>query len=143
MTKVIHFGEVKVFCFCDSQYFFAFLVIEELTFFVQQFQSVPLFWVVAGGQDDTTCGVQACYCQLGGWSGCQADINNIITHTNQGTAYQLVHHLATQTGVATYDNSLVVWDHCFTLCSVGCGETYHIHWAQALCNATTDGATNA
>ena len=46
MSELVHFGKGEIFALGDSQHFFAFGIIEEFAFLVQQFKGIPLFRVV-------------------------------------------------------------------------------------------------
>jgi hypothetical protein len=55
----------------------------------------------------------------------------------------LVNHFAREAGVTTYYDGFVVRQHRLALGSVSRYKTHNIYWAQALCYAATDGATNS
>ena len=93
-AQVIYFCKIEVFGFSDSQYLFSLEVIEELTFLVEEFECVPLLRVVASCEDDTSRCIESCDRQLGGWSSSQTNVDDIVAHTYECAAYELVHHFA-------------------------------------------------
>ena len=129
MAEVVHLSKVEVFGFGDSEHFFALLVVEELSFLIEEFESVPLFRVMASGEDDTTCRIEASDRQFGGRGGSKSDIDDIVSYTDKCATYEEIHHFARDACVATYDDGLVVRNHCFALCGICCGETHDIHRA--------------
>ena len=81
VAKVIYFCKIEVLCLCDSQHFFAFYIVEELTFLVEEFEGIPLFWVVTCSKDDTTSSVETSYSELCGWGSSETNIDHVIAHT--------------------------------------------------------------
>ena len=57
VPQLVNVRKGKILCFGDSQNTFAFGIIEELAFLVEEFESVPLLGVMAGGEDDSSCGL--------------------------------------------------------------------------------------
>ena len=81
-TKLVYLGIFKGFGFGDAEHFVAFFLIQELAFFVQQLQGIPLLGVVRGGKDDATVGTFHCYGQFGGRCRGKVDVYYIPTHAH-------------------------------------------------------------
>ena len=142
MAQSIHLGEREIFCFGDGQHTFAFGVIEEFAFFVEQLEGVPLLGVMAGGEDNTSCGFLAGDGQFGSRRGCQPDIHHIVAHAHECTANDGLYHVSAQTGVATYNYHIIIRHRRTALCRIGGRETNDIHGVQPFTNATTDRAAD-
>ena len=93
-AQVIYFCEIEVFGFSDSQYLFSLEVIEELAFLVEEFECVPLLGIVASSEDNSTRCLEACNCEFGSRCGGKSDIDDIVAHTYECAANELVHHFA-------------------------------------------------
>ena len=93
---------------------------------------------MAGGQDDTSCSFLAGDCQLGRRRGCQTDIDDVVPHTHEGTAYDLLYHVSAEPRIASH-NDFVIVRHCSTpLCGIGSGETDNIYRVQTLSDSSAD-----
>jgi len=77
--------------------------VEKFTLLIEQFQGIPLFWVVTGCKNNTSIGSRHPYRQLGGRRGSQTDIEHIETQTHQGSRDQLKKHFARDAGIASHN----------------------------------------
>ena len=80
ISKFVHPGKNKQFVFGDMQNFGAGSSRQKLPFFIEQFQCIPLFGIMAGGKNNSAIGIFPDDGNFGGWRGCQADVNHIAAH---------------------------------------------------------------
>lgn len=78
---------------------------EELTLIVEEFEGVPLLWVVAGCDDYSSVRVLGSYGYLGCRRRGEVDIDDIGSHSEEDTRNDVANHLAGDAGVAS-DNNL-------------------------------------
>ena len=143
MSQVIHLRKREVFGLSNRQHFLAFRIIEELTLLVEQFQGVPLFGVMAGRQDDASCGMLAGDRQLGRRSGCQTDVHHVIPHAHECTANNLLDHMSAQTRIAANHNHFIVRHRCTALGGIRSSKTNDVHWVESFTYAATNRTADA
>ena len=73
---------------------------QELTLAIQQFQGVPLGGIVTGGYDDAAVGLVPANGQLGGWCRSQADVDDLVTHTDKCATDNVTHHGSADAAIA-------------------------------------------
>ena len=59
--QMVNVGKVEVFSFGYAQHFVTFLGVKKFAILVEQFQGIPVAWVVAGRDDDAATGSFHCY----------------------------------------------------------------------------------
>ena len=92
---------------------------------------------MAGGEDDTSCCLFACYCQFGGRGGGKTDVHYVISHTYERAADDLLCHLSAQPCIAPYYNLVVLRHGCAALRSISGGETNDIYRVETFTYATS------
>ena len=111
-------------------------IVEELAVLVEEFEGIPLLGVMAGGEDDTAGSLFMHDSQFGGRRGSQTDIDHVVAHTDECTAYDMIYHLAAQACITSYDNLAVLGQRRTTLGGIRCRETNYINGIQTLSNAS-------
>ena len=82
-AQMLNVGEIEVFRFGDTEDFCSFSRVEEFTSFVEEFQCVPLFGIVACSEDDASTSLFAGYGKFGRRCCSKVDIEDIKTHAYQ------------------------------------------------------------
>ena len=103
-TQMIYIGIFEIFSFSNTQHFVSFFLIQELTFFVQKLQCVPLARIMRCSQDNTTASTfhrHSNFCCRGR---SQTDVYYIEAHTHQRSTNHIFHHFAGNTGVTANHN---------------------------------------
>ena len=104
VAQMVHIGELKVLSLGYAQHFLAFPLIQELALFVQQFQGIPHTGVVAGCEDDAAAGPFHADGNFRRGGRGKAYVHHVETHTHQGAAHDVLHHLTRDARVASdYD----------------------------------------
>ena len=101
-AKMVNIGKCKLLCFGNAKNFFAFLLVKELSVLVEEFEGIPLTWVVTCRKNDAAVGAKHCYSQFGGWCCCKTDVNNIESHSHESSANNVLYHLARDTSISAY-----------------------------------------
>ena len=141
-AQLVYFGVFESFGFGDAEHFVAFFLIQELSFFVQQLQGVPLLGVVRSGEDDTTTGTFHRNGQFSGRCGSQVDVDNVPSHTHQGTYHYVLYHFAGETGITAYYDLVAFYGTRFAdECSISRCEFHDVKRVESLaCTAANRSA---
>jgi len=121
MTEVIDGSEVIFVGSGDAEHFLAFGVAEEFAVFVEQFEGIPLFGVMRGGENQAAASVLGHNGDFSRRRRGEADIDDVEAHRDEGSDDDVRDHLARETGVAA-DNDGVARAGCclfdeFGICS--------------------------
>ena len=116
---------------------------DELTLFVEKFQSIPLSRVMAGCQNDASVSFQTCDGDFRSRRSAQTDVKHISAHGLQGAANHLVHKEARKTSVASDNDSRTFDATVLDKFDKSCGEFHHIYWRKVVARLAADGTTNA
>ena len=138
MAQRIHFSEGKVLLLRNRKHALSFGIVEELAMLIEQFERIPLFRIMTGGEDDTSCRFFSGDRQFRCRCCCQTDIHHVIAHAHQRTANDLLHHMAAQTGIMTHYDHLIIRQRRTTLRSVCCRETNDIDRTESFSYPTAD-----
>ena len=103
---MIDIGIVEVFFFSNRQHLITVVFRQEFALLIQQFQRIPVAWIVARRDDNATGCLRHAHSQLGCRRGSQADVDYIIAHSHQCTTYNILYHFARNAGIATYNNRI-------------------------------------
>ena len=103
-AEFIHFRKIESFGLSDTKYLVSFFFIQEFSFFIQKLQSIPLFGIVRGGQDNTAAGAFHGYSQLSGRGRSQINVHYVPAHTHKGTYYHILYHFARDARITAYYN---------------------------------------
>ena len=93
-SQMVHIGIFKRLFLGQAQHLVAFFLVEELALAIEQLQGIPLTRIMRGGDDDAAVGTAHTNGQLGGGSGSQSDVDNVVAIAHQGSANHVLHHLA-------------------------------------------------
>ena len=104
LSKMIYVRILKVLCLCYAEHLLTLCLVQELSMVIQEFQCVPHAWIVACCEDDTSVSLLACYGYLCCWRACQTDVYDIEAHTHQCSTHHVLHHLTTDSCIASYNN---------------------------------------
>ena len=99
---MVHISILEILLFSDVEYDSTISSSQEFSFFIQQFQGIPLTRIMRGSNDDSTICARHTYgkfcCRRGG----KSDVYYIITYSHQRSANHILHHLARDTGITSY-----------------------------------------
>ena len=101
---MVHIGIKEILGFGDTEHLVAFFLVEEFALFVEQLQGIPYAWVMAGRDDDAAAGTFHGDGNLGGGGGGQTDVHHIESHTHEGSAYDVFHHLSADARIASHND---------------------------------------
>ena len=109
----------------QRQYFGTIGSTQKFAFVVQQLESIPVFRVVAGSEDDATTGFFQRNGYLYSRGGTQAEVHHIDTDTLQGAANKTIHHLTADTCISSHHHHTIA---CFfnDPAPESCGKPYDI-----------------
>lgn len=98
---------------------------------------------MAGGDDDAACRMAHAYGELCGRRGRQTDVDDIVAHAHEGTAYYILYHLSGDAGIAS-DNDRVALRVFAAADEGGVGrcELHNVEWVQRITCMATNGAAN-
>ena len=65
-------------------------------------------WIMTCRDDNATCSLRHAHSQLGCWRGSQTDIDDIISHSHQCAANNILYHFARNARIATNNNRIAV-----------------------------------
>lgn len=92
MSELINFAEGKLLGGSNAQNFLALGVVEKFAVGVQKFQGIPLFRIMAGGDDNSSGSVLGNSGDFGGGSGCKADVHYIEAHCAKSRNHNRTNH---------------------------------------------------
>ena len=104
IPKMVNISIFEVLGSSNSQHLGTFGGVKEFAVLIQEFQSIPLTWVVACGKDYASAGTLLRYSYFGCRSGCKSDVHDIEAHSHQGAAYHILHHLARDACITAHYN---------------------------------------
>src|SRR5690606_30857212 len=139
-----NFSKIKVFIICNSQHFRTIFAIDEFAFFVQEFQRVPLFWIMGSSKNNSTVCIQFRYHHFYCWRCRKSEINNIYSQTLKRSCHQRVHHFTRNSRIASNDQSKI-----FSVMiplkprSESCSKFYHIYGSQVIIYFSANGSADA
>ena len=141
-TKVVNLCEIEVFCLCASKNGSTFSRIEELTLLVEKLEGVPLLRVVRSCEDDTSVCLFEYNRHFCSRSRAKASLHYIHSASDEGTADELLYHIAGKTCVLSYNNLIALsrrlWSALAHLLAVCIAELYDIKWRKSLARCTAD-----
>ena len=142
-TQMVNIYIFKVFFLGNRQYFSTIGCGEEFTLSVQQFQRIPMTWIMTCRDDNTSSSLRHSYGKFCCWRCSQTDIYHIVANTHQGTANDILYHLTRNTCIATNDNLIAVrLTATANECCV-CGSKLHdIQRIQRITCTASDGSSN-
>ena len=144
-TDVIHILKIEVLVLRNAQKGLTFSGIQELTFFIQQLEGIPLFGVVGCRQNDTPLGFFKHNGHFHGRSGCQTCIHHIDTTSQQGTTNHQINHLARDPSIPAHHNFEVLPARETLLelyCVCSC-KFHNIDGSQCIAHGSTNGSPNS
>ena len=94
MSQMVHVSILEVLTFCNGKHDGTISSCQELTLTVQQFQGIPLTGIMRGRNDDTAICTRHPYSEFCRRRGGKTNVNHIIAHSHQCSAYHVLHHLA-------------------------------------------------
>ena len=103
-TKVVYISIVEVFLLGYFEHLVTILLSEEFALAIEQFQCVPLAWVVACGDNNAAKCASPTYSKLCSRSSSEVDVDNVKTHTHKSSANNVAHHVARDTCIASNNN---------------------------------------
>ena len=143
LSDIVNIREDEVLLLGQSEHQLTLLSIEELTLLVEELERIPLLRVVRCGDDDTTVSLVCDNCHLGTRCGAETYIDYIHATTEECTLDDVVHHLARDTCVATYDDTQLLG--LILACnkaSVGDSKLNDVDWSEVFthlsANCTAD-----
>ena len=106
---------------------------------VQQLECIPLAWIVACCQDNSSVGFFTGYGNLDSRGGGQTDVDDIDAATTQCAFYDRGCHLTRQTGVtADYDFQLPTWKFAFEPLGICRGKFNQIYRGKVFTGFSAD-----
>jgi hypothetical protein len=69
---------------------------------IQQLQGIPFARIMGGGQYDASSRSDTRYLHFEGWGRGQSQIKHIHSAGHEGTANQMIHHIARHAGIPAY-----------------------------------------
>ena len=108
VSQCVYLGILKILSLSQLQHLSTIGSRKELSLTVEQFQRVPLAWVMAGGDDYAAIGAERADCEFGSRRGSQSDIHYVKAHSHQGATDDAVNHHTRYACVTTYDDSRTV-----------------------------------
>ena len=143
LAQMIYISKLKSFSFCDTENFISFFLIQEFPMFIQQFQCIPLLWIMACSQDNTTTSTFHSNSQFCGRSRSQTDVYHIKSHPHQCSTYHIFHHFARDTGITSDNDFVTLYRGCLTnQRSVSRSKLYNIQRIQPFAGMASDSSTN-
>src|SRR5438445_10706843 len=79
---------------------------DKLSFFIQQFQCIPFFWIMAGGNDEPSCCLLPYHGQFNGRGCRQSQVNDIQAQSCHGAYNEVTDHFAAYTTIAANNDFL-------------------------------------
>src|SRR3712207_3574996 len=142
-AQMVHIRIIEIFLLGYRQHLVTVISGQEFTLTVEQFQGIPVAWIVAGRNNDTAIGPTHLDSQLGCRRCGQPYVNDIIAHSHKCSTDNVLHHVAGNTGITAYDN-LIGWilGASPNKSGVSSSKLYNIQRVQGITRLTTDGTTN-
>ena len=104
VSQLVDLGIVEVLACSDVEHLGTVGRRQEFALAIQQFQGIPLTRIVRGGDDDAAVGTAHADSQFGSGCGGEADVDHVASATHEGSADHILHHLARDAAVATYND---------------------------------------
>ncbi len=113
-TQIVNVRKIECFGFGDLKDFLSFDTVQEFSVFIQQFQGIPLFWIVGSGKSDATVGTFERNSHFHRWRRGKSQIDYVDSKTHQGIYHQNYESSVLKFGHRDHDNFqvLVVPCHC-------------------------------
>ena len=108
MTKIVYICIFECLTLCNVKNLVAISLCKKLALAVEQFQSIPLTWIVACCDDDATVGTAPANSQFCCGRCGETDIYNIEAHTHERSAHHVFNHLARDAGITTNNNFIAL-----------------------------------
>ena len=107
-TEMIHIRIFEVFLLSDAQHLVTISSSKELTLLVEEFEGIPLAWVVRSSDDDTAGCTTHGNSKFGGRSSSQTDVQHIVAHTHEGSTNHILYHLARDACITAYNDGITL-----------------------------------
>ena len=143
----VHSGEIEIVLFCAFEYCGSFFGVQEFAFFIQEFQCVPLFWVMRCCKDDSSVRLFEYYCHFRSRGGGISGLDYVHSAGYQRAAYELFHHLSGNPGILAYYYTVALscrfWPAFPELDAVGVCEFYDVDRSQSFSRSPADGSADS
>ena len=143
-AQCIDISKEEVFSFGRLQHLRAILRREEFTLVVEQLQRIPLTGIMTGRDDDAAIGSGHRHGQFGGRCRSQSDVHHVETHAHERAAYDVLHHLARDASVATYNDFVAAARRMFANeRGVGRREFHNVERVERIARCSADSSADA
>ena len=141
-SEAVHVCKFKVAAVGEAHHFRSLYGREEFTFFVEEFEGVPLARVVAGSDDDAAAGAFHGDGELGGRGGSKADVHHVKAHAHECAADHVADHFTADASITTHHNLAAegAVDDFLTKRGISRNGLGNVHGVERVACATADGA---
>ena len=108
VAEIVHIREVEILCFGKVKDSLTFYCCKEFSTVVEQFESIPLAWVVGGCEDDSAVGLGEGHGHFCGRGGGETNLHDIHATGHQGADDKVLDHLAGQSCVLADDDFVLL-----------------------------------
>ena len=144
VSKLVYVGIVEIFLFCYVEHGSTVCSRQEFALVVQQFQCVPLAWIVRCRYNNATIGTFHAHGKLRSRCSCQANVHYIGANTHERAAHYVLYHLAGDACIAS-DNNLQLLSRVLScnVSSISRCEFNNVKWVQSVARRSANGTPNA
>ena len=141
---MVNISKFEILLFCYLKHLVSIVFCEEFSFLVQQFQRIPMTWIVARCNDDTTCSLTHTHSQFGSRCRGKSDVKHVIAHAHQCSTNNVLHHFARDTGITSHYNCITFRLLTMTDKSrISCCKLHNVERVQCVSGLSANSSTDA